>query len=93
MRLDIYTCSTCGEGFSVEEDKQPIACPLCESKCFEFSHTTIVFNKEDLEIIRELLSIVACGYDRETYYFHCCDANDIIQKIDEWRKNNANRIF
>ena len=39
MRMDIYTCSLCGEGFSVEEDKQPIACPLCESKFFEFSHT------------------------------------------------------
>ncbi|GGJ63505.1 hypothetical protein GGR02_001412 [Anoxybacillus voinovskiensis] len=48
MRLDIYTCSTCGEGFSVEEDKQPIACPLCESKCFEFSHT-IIGSKVELD--------------------------------------------
>lgn len=41
MRLDIYTCSLCGEGFAVEVDKQPIACPLCESKIFEFSNTII----------------------------------------------------
>lgn len=52
MRLDIYTCSTCGEGFSVEEDKQPIACPLCESRCFEFSHTII---GSKMELIEEFL--------------------------------------
>jgi len=53
----------------------------------------LIFNEEDLEIIRELLSIVACGYERETYYYHCCNANDIIKKIDEWRKDNANRVL
>lgn len=43
-----------------------------------------LFNDEELEIIRELLSAIACGYKRETYYFGCCDANPIIEKIDAY---------
>ena len=46
----------------------------------------ILFDDEELEIIRELLSIVACGYERETFYFDCCDANPIIEKIDKYLK-------
>jgi hypothetical protein len=45
-----------------------------------------LFNDEELEIIRELLSIVACGYERETWNFDCCDANPIIEKIDKYLK-------
>jgi hypothetical protein len=41
VRFDVYTCSVCGEGFIVEEDKHPVSCPLCKSANFEFSHTTI----------------------------------------------------
>lgn len=41
------------------------------------------FNEDELEVIRELLSITSCGYDRKTYFFHCCDANEIIEKIDK----------
>lgn len=42
----------------------------------------MTFDDEDLEIIRELLSGIACGYERETHYFHCCDANEIVAAID-----------
>jgi hypothetical protein len=41
---------------------------------------TLTFNEEELEIIRELLSQIACGYERKTFYYHCCDANEIIEK-------------
>lgn len=44
---------------------------------------TITFDAEEADIIRELLSIIACGYERETYFYHCCEANEIIQKIDQ----------
>ncbi|ANB61877.1 hypothetical protein [Anoxybacteroides amylolyticum] len=59
MRLDTYTCSTCGEGFSVEEDKQPIACPFCESKCFEFSHTIIGSKMERIEEFLQRLDMMS----------------------------------
>ena len=42
----------------------------------------VELNREDLEITRELLSEVACGYERKNYHFHCCDANEVIKKID-----------
>ncbi|MFA8439323.1 hypothetical protein [Pueribacillus sp. YX66] len=40
------------------------------------------FDDDELQVIRELLSQVACGYERTEFYFHCCDANEIIGKID-----------
>ncbi|MEK6453288.1 hypothetical protein NSQ82_04550 [Caldifermentibacillus hisashii] len=43
----------------------------------------LTFEEDELEIIRELLSIVACGYERKTFYFDCCEANIIIKKIDD----------
>lgn len=43
----------------------------------------LAFDEEELEIIRELLSESSCKYKRKTYFYHCCDANDIIKKIDE----------
>jgi hypothetical protein len=46
----------------------------------------MIFDEDDLDVIRELLSIVACGYERETYDFDCCEANEIIKKIDNYRK-------
>lgn len=45
---------------------------------------TLSFEEEELEIIRELLSQMACGYERKTFDFHCCDANEIIKKIDDF---------
>ncbi|AEH47112.1 hypothetical protein [Parageobacillus thermoglucosidasius] len=51
IRLDVYTCSVCGEGFTVEEDKQPVSCPLCGSADFEFSHTMIGANVDDEDIL------------------------------------------
>ena len=44
----------------------------------------LVFDGEELSIIRELLSEHACGYEREDYYFHCCDAAEIVRKIDKY---------
>jgi hypothetical protein len=43
-----------------------------------------LFNDEELEVIRELLSAMSCGYERETWYFGCCEANPIIEKIDAY---------
>jgi len=43
----------------------------------------MTLDNEDLQIIRELLSGIACGYEREEFYYHCCDANDVIKIIDE----------
>lgn len=43
----------------------------------------LAFDEEELEIIRELLSVSSCKYKRKTHFYHCCDANDIIKKIDE----------
>lgn len=40
------------------------------------------FSEDEVEMIREFLSAVACGYERETYYFHCCEAAELIRKID-----------
>lgn len=45
---------------------------------------TLSFDEDELEIIRELLSHIACGYERETFFYHCCDANEIVQKIDQF---------
>lgn len=47
---------------------------------------SVTFDEEEVNIIRELLSDVACGYKREEYFYHCCDVNDIIEKIDRSRK-------
>lgn len=44
---------------------------------------SVLFTEDELEIIRELLSGVACGYERTTFHYHCCDANEIIEKIDK----------
>lgn len=43
----------------------------------------MTFTKEELKIIRELLSAVSCGYERTEYYHDCCDGNEIIKKIDD----------
>lgn len=43
----------------------------------------LFFDEEDLSTIRELLSHMACGYERTTFYHDCCDANLIIKKIDD----------
>lgn len=51
----------------------------------------MIFDNEDLEIIRELLSSIACGYERETFYFHCCDANEIIERIDKHLKESKSK--
>ncbi len=45
------------------------------------------FDDEEVEVIRELLSHIACGYERETFYYDCCDANLIIEKIDKYLKD------
>jgi hypothetical protein len=53
----------------------------------------VLFNDEELEVIRELLSAISCGYDRKTWYFGCCEANPIIEKIDAYftkQKDDAN---
>lgn len=42
----------------------------------------LTFDVYELGIIRELLSIVACAYERDEFFYHCCDANEIIEKID-----------
>lgn len=44
---------------------------------------SMVFDEEELEIIRELLSQLACGHDRKTWFYDCCDANPIIDKIND----------
>jgi hypothetical protein len=46
----------------------------------------MIFDEDDLDCIRELLSAFACGYERETYDFDCCEANVIIRKIDDYKK-------
>lgn len=43
---------------------------------------SVTFDEEEVDIIRELLTVIACGYERETYHHHCCDANEVIAKID-----------
>ena len=43
---------------------------------------TLTFDEEDLDIIRELLSGIACGHERKTFFYHCCDANEIIERIN-----------
>lgn len=50
------------------------------------------FNDDELEIIRELLSEIACGYERVDYYYHCCDANEIIEKIDDYFSGKKERV-
>jgi hypothetical protein len=42
------------------------------------------FNDEELEIIREFLLQASCGYERDTHYFGCCDANEIVEKINKY---------
>lgn len=42
----------------------------------------MAFDEEETEIIREFLTVFACGYERETFDFHCCDAAELIRKID-----------
>ncbi|ACJ33165.1 hypothetical protein [Anoxybacillus flavithermus] len=97
MRLDIYTCSTCGEGFSVEEDKQPITCPLCESKLFEFSNTIIGSKIEldyaDMELfeayIQDFLRDVRGIEKIESVFTEILD-EIFIEKSKEYAKNPAN---
>lgn len=45
--------------------------------------------KEELLIIRELLSSFAVEFERNTWDYHCCDANAIIKKIDTFLKEDA----
>lgn len=49
----------------------------------------LLFTDEELLIIRELLSELACGYERTTFDWHCCDANEIIQKIDTYLQSKG----
>lgn len=49
----------------------------------EQSKKDLSFDEDELMIIREALSSIACGHERLTYMFHCCDYNDIISKIDD----------
>ena len=43
----------------------------------------LLMTEDELMIIRELLSFMACGYERATFDYHCCDANEIVKKIDD----------
>lgn len=49
---------------------------------FSTNIQSVLFTDDELSIIRELLSDMSCGYKRTTFYHHCCEANEIIQKID-----------
>ncbi len=97
MRLDIYTCSVCGEGFSVEEDKQPIACPLCESRYFEFSHqmfgSKIQLNYADMELLeaylQEFLRDVR-GIEKIESIFNEILDEIFVEKSKEYARNPAN---
>ena len=51
---------------------------------FSTNIRSMLFTDDELSIIRELLSDMSCGYKRTTFYHHCCDANEIIQKIDDY---------
>lgn len=50
-----------------------------------------LFTRFDMEVIRKLLSAVACRYKREDFYHHCCDANEIIGKIDRRLKSETDK--
>lgn len=71
-------------------EKQQAKIEKCENALREvekqIEEKTLSFNDEEIEIIRELLSQMSCGYERETFYFDCCDANPIIKKIDDFLK-------
>jgi len=43
------------------------------------------FTDDEVDVIRELLSQMACNYERVEFFYHCCDANEIIEKIDKER--------
>lgn len=51
---------------------------------FSTNIQSVLFTDDELSIIRELLSDMSCGYKRTTFYHHCCEANEIIQKIDDY---------
>lgn len=43
---------------------------------------TMEFDEEEVECMREMLSQLACGYEREEYTYHCCNLNEIVEKMD-----------
>lgn len=45
---------------------------------------SMLFTDDELSVIREALSFLACGYERTTFYHDCCDANEIVKKIDDY---------
>lgn len=42
----------------------------------------MTFNEKEVELIREFLSAMACGYKRETTNYDCCEAKELIRRID-----------
>lgn len=46
-KVDIYTCSRCGEMVVTGIDKEPMFCTLCGGLHFEWSHETVLLSLEE----------------------------------------------
>lgn len=51
---------------------------------FSTNVKSMLFANDELFVIRELLSHMACNYERSTYFHDCCEANEIVKKIDDY---------
>lgn len=49
---------------------------------FATNAEALLFTAEEVSIIREVLSDFACGYERNSWSWDCCETNEIIKKID-----------
>lgn len=47
---------------------------------------SLCFDRYELEIIYEFLSAASCGHKRTSFLYHCCDAKEIVEKIESFLK-------
>lgn len=53
---------------------------------FATNTKALLMTDDELMIIRELLTFMACSYERTTFDYHCCDATEMVKKIDNLLK-------